>query len=354
MTPLHAAVSKGHSDIAEELLKNGANPNLTSFDQTTPLQYAIVKGDLKLVNLLVEHKADLSRIGKKGMNPLGTAIAANHPELARHLLQLGASPDTPDANGLTALHHAVERGQNSTLESLVQFKAKVDTPLPSGYTPLMVAVQKGNLDAAKTLIQAGASLNRIDPEGRTLRDLARDAKHPELESFLKKAIRKNADTNPPLKQLEVQVETAYQSWQAAFSSYHESTDELKVISQTQRLIKTMKKDRKNGTLHSSSHYSQQFGIPIDTTRSLKNGIIRARASGGMDPVEEVLNDLEKDKTRIRAKSLEASKTMGAQKRKYFESLIRLNGINGKISKRDREELKADYGFYQRIASEVGE
>ncbi|KIJ05104.1 hypothetical protein PAXINDRAFT_33147, partial [Paxillus involutus ATCC 200175] len=53
-TPLHLACSKGHLNIVELLVQNGANLNVQDNYFSTPLHLACSKGHLNIVELLVQ------------------------------------------------------------------------------------------------------------------------------------------------------------------------------------------------------------------------------------------------------------------------------------------------------------
>lgn len=57
-TPLYQAVDIGSHKLINLLLEQGANPNLQQQDGETPLHLAAIKGDFKVVKLLVLFKAD--------------------------------------------------------------------------------------------------------------------------------------------------------------------------------------------------------------------------------------------------------------------------------------------------------
>ena len=58
VTPLHSAVAGKHVEVAELLLKHGADVNARQQDDLTPLHGAVSNGHAQMVKLLVDHKAD--------------------------------------------------------------------------------------------------------------------------------------------------------------------------------------------------------------------------------------------------------------------------------------------------------
>ncbi|RYG47900.1 ankyrin repeat domain-containing protein [bacterium] len=61
LTLLHLAVSRGHVKVAEELLRRGANVDISAEGGITPLMIAVKGQDEPMVKLLLKYKADRSK-----------------------------------------------------------------------------------------------------------------------------------------------------------------------------------------------------------------------------------------------------------------------------------------------------
>lgn len=57
-TPLYVAAERGFKEIVEELLKNGADPNLTLNSGSSPLIIATLNGHTEVVALLLKSGAN--------------------------------------------------------------------------------------------------------------------------------------------------------------------------------------------------------------------------------------------------------------------------------------------------------
>ena len=87
-SPLHRACWRGHADVAETLLRYGADPNQTLPNNgNTPLHWAVVNGHARLAKLLLEHGADPTQVNRpQGATPLQLAQESPTPQMAPLLL----------------------------------------------------------------------------------------------------------------------------------------------------------------------------------------------------------------------------------------------------------------------------
>jgi len=157
-------------DVAEMLLKAGANPNAQLklrppyrngvFDRggdqvistgATPLLVAAKVGDAKSVALLLKYKAIVELPNAVGVTPLMAAAGtgqsfnptrgrfktdAEAVECLRLLKEAGGSINTQDEQGLSALHSAASLGWDGTVKALVADGAQLEALDKQGLTPI--------------------------------------------------------------------------------------------------------------------------------------------------------------------------------------------------------------------------
>jgi len=89
-TPLYAANKGGHAGIVKLLLDNGADPNQVAKAQT-PLHVAAENGCLQCVIHLVEAGADVNALTSNGSPPIHLAKTGGHEDVAAYLRSHGAA-----------------------------------------------------------------------------------------------------------------------------------------------------------------------------------------------------------------------------------------------------------------------
>jgi ankyrin repeat protein len=149
------AISKGHAQIAEQLLAAGAS--VEEIDdgqhQRTALHLAAERGYTHLIGLLVEQGADIDLEDTQGATPLDAALAHGHNQTAIQLIALGTILDVP--NGTTsALHVATKAGSVEVVTALLAAGASAIQLDPDNNTPLHLAAAAGHAAVVGLLLAA--------------------------------------------------------------------------------------------------------------------------------------------------------------------------------------------------------
>ncbi|XP_003461276.1 cyclin-dependent kinase 4 inhibitor D [Cavia porcellus] len=107
----------GSLAVAQELLKQGASPNVQDASGTSPLHDAARTGFLDTVKILVEHSADVNAPDGTGALPIHLAVREGHAAVVSFL-----APESDlhhrDAAGLTPLELARQRGAQDLMDIL--------------------------------------------------------------------------------------------------------------------------------------------------------------------------------------------------------------------------------------------
>lgn len=88
--PLHYACQNGYLQLAELLLRYGADPNMEDADMHTPLHFAARNNQLDCAALLIKHGAIVDAPDIAGWTPLRGAILCQHENMAALLQKHGA------------------------------------------------------------------------------------------------------------------------------------------------------------------------------------------------------------------------------------------------------------------------
>ena len=139
MTALVYAVDKGHKEIVEILISEGADVNvMVSNDEGvggfTPLFVAAQSGHAEVAGLLVANGAEvnvklINDEGKVSCTPLFFAARSGHTEVAELLIANGSEINAKDENILTPLDYATLEKQNETAALLHKNGAKTGEEL---------------------------------------------------------------------------------------------------------------------------------------------------------------------------------------------------------------------------------
>jgi ankyrin repeat protein len=225
--PLIEAVKSGDRTAVGTLVTKKTDVNLPEADGTTALHWAVHRDDLQIADLLIRAGAQVRAANRYGVTPLSIACTNGNAALIGRLLDAGADPNTVLPDGETALMTAARTGTVDAVKVLLARGANVDAREPSKgqtalmwaaaennaavikvlteagadiraqsnsgrFTPLMFAVRAGHLDATRALLDAGANVNTTLPDGTSPLVVAVINAHYELAGLL---LEKGADPN---------------------------------------------------------------------------------------------------------------------------------------------------------------
>jgi uncharacterized protein len=117
-SPLMMAVFKGQVQLAEQMIKLGADVNKPGW---APLHYAATAGNVPLVSLLLVNYAYIDAESPNKTTPLMMAAHYGTPGAVKLLLEEGADPFLKNDLGLTAIDFAQQAKKADSVEILAAF-----------------------------------------------------------------------------------------------------------------------------------------------------------------------------------------------------------------------------------------
>jgi len=163
-TALHLAAVGGHKEVVELLIANGADVNVMDAAGQTPLYYAVSRGHKESTELLIAEGVDVNAKDSDGVAPLHMAIHLGYKEVAELLIAEGADVNAKDNNRRTSLHYAAFKGHKEIAELLIAEGADVSAKNENGYTPLDMADDKETADLLRK--HGGKTSEELKAEGK--------------------------------------------------------------------------------------------------------------------------------------------------------------------------------------------
>lgn len=135
--PLCQACRKGYDRVVEELLRRGADVNVSDRNNSSPLYIAASHGHLNICNMLIQKGANVNYKNVYGYTPLWTCIEHNNSEIAKLLCRSGADVNVqrPNSHGFEMkmlTYVLLAKGDTSLAESIMAANCvpyKIENPL---------------------------------------------------------------------------------------------------------------------------------------------------------------------------------------------------------------------------------
>ena len=118
LTPLLIAAEAKNQAAAEQLLKEGADPNIPMLKGITPLLAASLGSDTAMAALLLHKGAKTDVVAESGNTPLKAAVQNGQRDMVALLLGAGANPDFDGGSAPTP--RAMSQGKDAPIRALFE------------------------------------------------------------------------------------------------------------------------------------------------------------------------------------------------------------------------------------------
>ncbi|XP_061731977.1 ankyrin repeat and SOCS box protein 3 [Nerophis ophidion] len=155
----YLAAKRGCPAMVRILLRAGANINQSTNDLSSPLYAAVSGNHQDVARLLVDKGAEVNGTHSSFCwTCLHQAVFKGHDGVVRMLARV-AHLEARDDNGLTPLFLAAQHERTSCLKVLVEAGANVNAQAADMATPLLIACQEGHAACVNVLLEHGADPN---------------------------------------------------------------------------------------------------------------------------------------------------------------------------------------------------
>uniref|UniRef100_A0AAX7W8M0 Ion transport domain-containing protein n=1 Tax=Astatotilapia calliptera TaxID=8154 RepID=A0AAX7W8M0_ASTCA len=179
--PLHWAVERNKAESCKALLDLGANPNILNTALLSPLHLAVSHGHSNLVGVLLSYSStDCNLKGDLGNTPLMLACSLNNCEALSMLLKHGAKLCQQNKLGHFAMHAAAFAGAKKAMEVILKAGEELGHSAvchmnyldKTKSSPLHLAVRGGNIETIRLCIATGAKVDQQQNDRSTPLHLA--------------------------------------------------------------------------------------------------------------------------------------------------------------------------------------
>lgn len=216
--PVADAAMQEDVERVRTLLRSGADVNAAQGDGMTALHWAAEHGNGELAEMVVRAGANVAAVTRLGdYTPLHLAARSGNGDVVRRLLDAGADPEARTSTGaVTPLHFGARSGSVAVVRALLAAGAAVDvTEEARAQTPLMFAASAGRTDVVRVLLEAGADPAVISAVVDVPAVAAADAAAEEVRNRVLAAFRGDEPDGTSWQPSPAEVQAAVQAANAA-------------------------------------------------------------------------------------------------------------------------------------------
>jgi ankyrin repeat protein len=169
--PLHEAAEAGNLEQVKRLLQTrGFHANMQDGGHLAPLYWAALRGHINIIEFLLQQGAQIgATYGRHAISALYVAAGEGKEEAVRFLCAHQADVNQENASHDTPLDAAAHNGHLNVVRALVEVGANIShVNVNNQVTPLLRAIQNNHQDVAQFLIDHDARVDQGDPLGEAI------------------------------------------------------------------------------------------------------------------------------------------------------------------------------------------
>jgi ankyrin repeat protein len=232
-TPLHLAIEGNHLEVAEFLIRNGADVNAVDYTKSTPLHYAAISGRYDEVKLLLDNGAEIEARNTEERTPLFLAsVWGRDLETCRLLIERGAQVNVLDFTGSPPFSNAIFMGNTEIVDLLLDSGVL----LPEEGRPLLImlsaAAGSGMARPFRLLVEKCEKQGLPWWESVPLHDAAAGGSVEIAEMIMAKGADPNAKNNYGLAPIHIAADKGHADFVAFLLEHGASIDARSMVGKT--------------------------------------------------------------------------------------------------------------------------
>ncbi|XP_048242804.1 ankyrin repeat and KH domain-containing protein mask-like isoform X3 [Haliotis rufescens] len=166
-TPVMVAAYRGHRDVVELLVSDGADVSLVDVNGNNILHHACMGGDVETVKCVLSLRVvDINSRGRLSRTPVMEAALGGHRDVVELLVSEGADVSLVDKYGDNILHLACMRGHVETVKFVLSLHVvDINSRGERSRTVVMGAVVRRHRDVVELLVSEGADVSLVNKDG---------------------------------------------------------------------------------------------------------------------------------------------------------------------------------------------
>ncbi|XP_071095492.1 putative ankyrin repeat protein RF_0381 [Haliotis cracherodii] len=186
LTPAMEAARRGHKEVFDLLISEGADLTHVNEDDDNILHLACYGGNVDIVKYVLQQNIiDINSEDVGGLTPAWIAISQGHGDMLYLLVREGANLIQGNHDYSNFLHAACSSKQTEIAKYLItKTTVDINSENRDGKTPVMLAALKGLGEVFHLLVSKGADLTSVTARQENILHLACDGLNVEIVKYI--------------------------------------------------------------------------------------------------------------------------------------------------------------------------